>query len=265
MENKKGVRELHLSYHNGEHYSSIRPLGDNTQTPTNINFELAAKTNKSSPHGATTSSARQKSAESKKTLSSNNKTNNSNNNYNGSRISGLNEEIDGDEYYYQTTTNNDAEEYDLNVKIEQVMDVTGCMDVGLIRELLSMNDHDSERTINLIIANRMHSVSIEDGESEDDEVAAGASGGAKAKKRVNKKQEKKERQMERQQLKVIEQREKEIMNSGLKGPKSGSKTAGNESTSNTSSISSAAAVASSSSTDCTDFNVSLSNIETKTI
>lgn len=35
--NKKGpIRELHLSYHNGEHYSSIRPIGDRTNAPTNI-------------------------------------------------------------------------------------------------------------------------------------------------------------------------------------------------------------------------------------
>ncbi|CAF0708675.1 unnamed protein product [Brachionus calyciflorus] len=30
------VRELHLSYHNGEHYSSIRPIGDKSKQPTNI-------------------------------------------------------------------------------------------------------------------------------------------------------------------------------------------------------------------------------------
>ena len=30
------IRQLHLSYHNGEHYSSIRPKGDRTNNPTNI-------------------------------------------------------------------------------------------------------------------------------------------------------------------------------------------------------------------------------------
>lgn len=34
--NRQPIRELHLSYHNGEHYSSIRPIGDRTNLPTNI-------------------------------------------------------------------------------------------------------------------------------------------------------------------------------------------------------------------------------------
>lgn len=36
MATKAQPRELHLSYHNGEHYSSIRPIGDRTNTPANI-------------------------------------------------------------------------------------------------------------------------------------------------------------------------------------------------------------------------------------
>ncbi|RNA29392.1 OTU domain-containing 3 [Brachionus plicatilis] len=39
----RSVRELHLSYHNGEHYSSIRPLGDKSKMPTNIFFKSEAK------------------------------------------------------------------------------------------------------------------------------------------------------------------------------------------------------------------------------
>lgn len=35
----RSVRELHLSYHNGEHYSSIRPKGDKSKMPTNIFFK----------------------------------------------------------------------------------------------------------------------------------------------------------------------------------------------------------------------------------
>lgn len=35
----RSIRELHLSYHNGEHYSSIRPLGDKSKMPTNIFFK----------------------------------------------------------------------------------------------------------------------------------------------------------------------------------------------------------------------------------
>ncbi|KAL8601373.1 hypothetical protein ACOMHN_042377 [Nucella lapillus] len=33
------VRQLHLAYHNGDHYSSIRRQGDNTETPANIQLQ----------------------------------------------------------------------------------------------------------------------------------------------------------------------------------------------------------------------------------
>ena len=39
------VRQLHLSYHNGEHYSSIRPIGDKSKNPTNIKINEAENTN----------------------------------------------------------------------------------------------------------------------------------------------------------------------------------------------------------------------------
>lgn len=32
------IRQLHLAYHNGEHYSSIRRIGDKTETPTDISL-----------------------------------------------------------------------------------------------------------------------------------------------------------------------------------------------------------------------------------
>ncbi len=35
---KEPVRQIHLSYHNGEHYSSVRPMGDTTDKPTSIHI-----------------------------------------------------------------------------------------------------------------------------------------------------------------------------------------------------------------------------------
>ncbi|XP_067945846.1 OTU domain-containing protein 3-like isoform X2 [Watersipora subatra] len=37
-DNNEGVAELHLTYHHGEHYSSIRRLGDRSSTPARIKF-----------------------------------------------------------------------------------------------------------------------------------------------------------------------------------------------------------------------------------
>ena len=34
------TRQLHLAYHNGDHYSSVRTLGDNTESPTSIRLKV---------------------------------------------------------------------------------------------------------------------------------------------------------------------------------------------------------------------------------
>ncbi|GFO33571.1 otu domain-containing protein 3 [Plakobranchus ocellatus] len=33
------TRQLHLAYHNGDHYSSVRRLGDNTESPAHIRLQ----------------------------------------------------------------------------------------------------------------------------------------------------------------------------------------------------------------------------------
>lgn len=38
-------RELHLSYHNGEHYSSVRTIGDRTRAPANISITKNGQNN----------------------------------------------------------------------------------------------------------------------------------------------------------------------------------------------------------------------------
>lgn len=34
------TRQLHIAYHNGDHYSSVRKMGDNTESPTNIRLKI---------------------------------------------------------------------------------------------------------------------------------------------------------------------------------------------------------------------------------
>ncbi|XP_052821455.1 OTU domain-containing protein 3-like [Mya arenaria] len=34
------TRQLHIAYHNGDHYSSVRKVGDNTESPTNIKLKI---------------------------------------------------------------------------------------------------------------------------------------------------------------------------------------------------------------------------------
>ena len=34
------TKQLHIAYHNGDHYSSVRRVGDNTESPTNIRLKV---------------------------------------------------------------------------------------------------------------------------------------------------------------------------------------------------------------------------------
>ncbi len=34
------ARELHISYHNGDHYSSVRKIGDNLEAPANVKIKV---------------------------------------------------------------------------------------------------------------------------------------------------------------------------------------------------------------------------------
>lgn len=55
--------ELHLSYHNGEHYSSVRRLGDHGGTPANIRLNLKSPASSSSNASATAASSTQPSSQ----------------------------------------------------------------------------------------------------------------------------------------------------------------------------------------------------------
>jgi OTU domain-containing protein 3 len=34
------TKQIHISYHNGDHYSSVRRVGDNTESPANIKMKV---------------------------------------------------------------------------------------------------------------------------------------------------------------------------------------------------------------------------------
>jgi len=39
---KSLVRQLHISYHNGDHYASVRSINDNSDSPANVHMTLQA-------------------------------------------------------------------------------------------------------------------------------------------------------------------------------------------------------------------------------
>ena len=37
---KKGAKEIHIAYHNGDHYNSVRRIGDHSDNPANVRVSL---------------------------------------------------------------------------------------------------------------------------------------------------------------------------------------------------------------------------------
>ena len=89
---------------------------------------------------------------------------------------------------------------DLDFKIEQIIEITKCCDISLIKSKLSAYEHDMDLAIEAVFNEQAN-------ESEDN--TANESKKSSAAVKVDKKVEKKQRQMERQRIKVLEQRERE--------------------------------------------------------
>ena len=257
------IRELHLSYHNGEHYSSIRPFGDNTNTPTNINFYQESQSSASKLKTTRVASV---------DSDSHNKSNDTNSSkYNESGYDSSNQtknykQNGANNYFYEDEANGTSGD-ELEIKIDQIIEVTKCSDIQLIKDCLAKNSYDTEQTINMFMANmgRM-TLEEEDGDAED----CDGSKDTQVKKK-DKKVEKKNRQMERQRIKVLEQREKEAIQQQkqtqqLVAGKSSQINDQNLCECNDSGCCSYLNnQASVNSNNSLDFNVSLSNIQTKTI
>lgn len=251
--NNKQMRELHLSYHNGEHYSSIRPLGDKSHTPTNILFQNAdaAMSKSNNYNNNAKASNKNTSAATKSTQSSNNYTNTNSTN---------------DVPYYVDYENGQYTDYDLladdkfNSQVDEIVEITNCLDINLIKDKLLENNLDSELVINYLLMQNQK------GDNNHEQIGPSANSNPSSKKE-NKKQEKKMRQMERQKIKALEQREKEILSKNAKSQS----TKENSSTTNANNVSkncnesSSASAANALDAGSSDFNIPIVNLQTKAI
>lgn len=160
---------LHLSYHNGEHYSSIRPKGDRTNNPTNI--VVNDNNNKTASNAA------------------------SKNGYDYlNEANHYQPEIEDFDLNQELSKFSDEAMNNLNV--EQVIDSTDCHDVNLILDMLKKNDND----VTLTIGSLLSEMQLEN----DDKKETKSRPGSKQVK-TDKKKDKKIRQMERQRSKLLEQ------------------------------------------------------------
>jgi OTU domain-containing protein 3 len=192
------VRQLHLAYHNQEHYSSIRPLGDTSHQATNFYAipNQIAQTSK------------EKASKSQNTISSKPSM--------ASSYVFYQDEYEDDDYMNDKAdlaSSSIGENRVLNEKIEQIIEITKCMNIDLIKLELSENGYDVDSTVSSILSQTV-SDNNHDLENEQRSTMDELKTGNKPNKMTNKmtkKREKKERQMERQRTKVLEQREKELL------------------------------------------------------
>jgi hypothetical protein len=173
------LKQIHLSYHNGDHYSSIRRLGDETHTPTNISIDAILNTQQNA----------------KKLDENNRKSYNYASNY---------------DYNDDDNDNNEAiEDNDINDRIEKIMNITNCYDLNLIKQTLNENNNNLEASITSLMS-KMMLKETNDNEDNIDNTTSSSNKQTKSKKLSarEKKYEKKQRQMERQRQKIIEEKEK---------------------------------------------------------
>ena len=96
--NRQPIRELHLSYHNGEHYSSIRPIGDRTNLPTNIYMNNTFDHDNIQDNSSSKSSNKNSKNKSSKSAGSNATSSGSYNNSNSSYLYASNNDYDDDAF-----------------------------------------------------------------------------------------------------------------------------------------------------------------------
>jgi hypothetical protein len=231
---KKGlVRQLHLSYHNGEHYSSIRPIGDNSKNPTNITINEHENSKKSSQHHNEATNSKDKHNSLKSIAQNHYESNGAFSNYINDSYTypehlfaegdNNNNHLNGDyfgEDECQKMCQTEMEDANkLEYKIEQIIEITKCFDISLIRTKLDENQNDVNLTIDAVINDQNKTIRNDQNKGrggENDEIYLSSGGESSNSFKMDKKQEKKQRQMERQRIKVLEQREKEAQSKSLK-------------------------------------------------
>eukprot|EP00058_Branchiostoma_floridae_P028498 XP_002613989.1 hypothetical protein BRAFLDRAFT_67430 [Branchiostoma floridae] len=121
---RRDAPELHISYHNGDHYCSVRRIADNSDRPANV---------KIAP-GAGEERGRHKQNDLQ--------TNRHNYHTDYPIISDYGGDFTAEELSYLSEDRTDMEEF--------VMNSTGCQDLRLIRETLEDHHYDLESTVDFI-------------------------------------------------------------------------------------------------------------------
>jgi hypothetical protein len=203
------TKQLHLSYHNNEHYSSIRTIGDNSNKPTDIYFQNGSTDNKSSSINNTSKYY-------------DNYENSFNESFDSLSFNKNDQASNLDENDYLECNNNDIDKNTLNVqngtdyefelKVEQIIDITKCMDISLIKQKLIESDNNVDSTITALynLNNQYDHESSTSSSSNLNKVVdhSDNKNNKTSLSKLDKKREKKQRQMERQKQKILDENSK---------------------------------------------------------
>ena len=206
--NSKNIKQIHLAYHNGEHYSSVRKIGDLDNTPANIHINTVDNNGINNHQN--------------KTNNNNSKKNNytqgaSYYEYNDDYFVDETDEIINqiDALDIKSTNSKDDKVNNMNnfdEVLDNIMNVTNCFDINLIKEVYNENNYNVDNTIqyllNILNTGHENENEISCNNEENDNKNNRKFKNSNLKPR-EKKQLKKQKQMERQRLKVLEVRENE--------------------------------------------------------
>lgn len=237
----KRDRQINLSYHNAEHYSSVRKLGDSSNTPSTISLNIThnqiSKNDSKKPlssqnnYAYSPSSSASSKQQQRRSNAADNSTNltssrsssavlkNKQQQKQQQKKSSYNSDRGGKENESSRVTSASIYDYDgrfdekeLNQNVSEIMNITGCYDLNLIKRELMTNENDVETALDSIM-NKMDKSSLSNGNDDEhdaDDDNEGDTSRPKGRK-VDRKAEKKLRQMEKQKIRMLEEREKEML------------------------------------------------------
>lgn len=140
-ESKKGVMELHISYHNGDHYNSVRRLGDYTSGPARIKMSTTTLSS-----AATAAAAAAVPKASMKGLEDDD--------YDDDDEEGIRE--DGIECHLLHLSSMSNGHHGVSQMEQELMEQTGCEDLGLVQKYLCAHDYQVREAADALINYIVH-------------------------------------------------------------------------------------------------------------
>ncbi|CAF1300266.1 unnamed protein product [Didymodactylos carnosus] len=222
--------EFHISYHNFEHYSSVRRLGDVTSASANVRLEPTTTAKSVTTSNFTSNSEKNKKEEASNEYSINehdisyiiSQTNTNDKNLIHQTLIDFNNNVDSTIAYLlaRTSTNNNDSDYISDTcgeNLQRIMSITGMYDPDLIQQSYMVNNSDVDLTIQSLLAMTIDNTEIKNDDNEyieipDNTLTPSSSTSLKPnsrQKRTQMKKDKKQRATERRRAEIQQQQQQQ--------------------------------------------------------